>query len=203
VGVVNEAWARIEAWLERHAPASAAVLAPLADPAEIAAAQVTLGLAFPAELVESLRRHNGLLEWANILPENPPLSVAGIVEHRQMCMDVAEGIDGLTPARPGDEPWWHELWLPFAGSDGDSQVIDLRPGPEYGRLGWAIHDNGGYFDGAWPTLGAYLTEAAEALVIGSGVNGWYPYLTVDGELWWSTANQTELNGEPLWPAPTG
>jgi cell wall assembly regulator SMI1 len=78
-------------------------------------------------LVESLCRHNGLLEWANILPENPPLSVAGIVEHRQMCMDVAEGIDGLTPARPGDEPWWHELWLPFAGSDGDSQVIDLRP----------------------------------------------------------------------------
>jgi cell wall assembly regulator SMI1 len=197
---VTEAWARIEAWMERHAPASAATLAPPADPAEIAAAQVTLGLAFPAELVASLRRHNGLLEWANVLPEHPPLSVAGIVEHRQMCMDVA---DGLAPARPGDEPWWHELWLPFAGSDGDSQVIDLRPGPECGRLGWAVHDSGGWFDGAWPTLGAYLTEAADALVNGTGVNGWHPYLTVDGELWWSTANQTELNGEPLRPAPTG
>jgi cell wall assembly regulator SMI1 len=201
VSAVIQAWERIEGWLGRHAPASAAVLAPPADPAEIAAAQLTLGLTFPAELVESLRRHNGLREWANILPEHPPLSVAGIVEHRQMCMDVAESVDGFTPAGPGAEPWWHELWLPFAGSNGDSQVIDLRPGPYHGRLGWAVHDNGGDFDGAWPTLGAYLTEAAAALVGGAPVNGWHPYLTADGELWWSTANQTELNGEPLRPAP--
>lgn len=202
MGVVTEAWARIEVWLGRHAPASAAVLAPPADPGEIAAAQVTLGMTFPAELIESLLRHDGLLKWANVLPENPPLSVAGIVEHRQLCMDVAEGFDGLTPAGPGDEPWWHELWLPFAGSDGDSQVIDLRPGPGYERLGWAVHDGGGSFDGAWPTLGAYLTDTAEALDNGAGVNGWYPYLTAFGELWWSTANQTDLNGEPLRPAPT-
>jgi hypothetical protein len=66
-----------------------------------------------------------------------------------------------------------------------------------------VHDNGGDFDGAWPMLGAYLAEAAEALVNSTAVNGWYPYMTVDGELWWSTANQTELNGEPLRPAPTG
>jgi hypothetical protein len=66
-----------------------------------------------------------------------------------------------------------------------------------------IHDDGGYFDDAWPTLGAYLTEAAEALASGAGVNGWYPYLTVDTALWWSTANQTELNGDSLRPAPAG
>lgn len=75
MATVTEARAQIEEWLARHAPASAAVLAPPADPAEIAAAEATLGLAFPPELVESLRRHNGLVEWANILPENPPLPV--------------------------------------------------------------------------------------------------------------------------------
>jgi cell wall assembly regulator SMI1 len=203
MGVVNESWVRIENWLERHAPTSMAVLAPPADPGEIVAAQAKLGLTFPAELVESLRRHNGLLEWANLLPENPPLSVAGIVEHRQMCMDVAESVDGFTSPEPGVEPWWHELWIPFAGSDGDAQVIDLRAGPGYGRLGWAVHDNGGNFDGAWPTLGVYLAETAEALLNGTAVKGWYPYLTLDGDLWWSTANQSELNGEPLRPAPTG
>jgi cell wall assembly regulator SMI1 len=203
MGVVTESWIRIEGWLGQHAPTSAAVLAPPADPGEIAAAQDTLRLTFPGELVESLRRHNGLLEWANVLPENPPLSVAGIVEHRQMCMDVAESVDGFTSPDRGREPWWHELWLPFAGADGDSQVIDLRPGPGHGRLGWAVHDDGGYFDGAWPSLGAYLADTAGALLSGSGVNGWYPYLTVWGGLWWSTANQAELNGEPLRPAPTG
>jgi cell wall assembly regulator SMI1 len=203
MATVTEAWARIEDWLARHAPASATVLAPPADPAEIAAAEVALGLAFPADLVESLRRHNGLVEWANILPENPPLSVARIVEHRQMCMEVAESIDGFT-ARSGGEPWWHESWLPFAESDGDSQVIDLRPGPGYGRLGWALHDNNGSFDDAWPTLGAYLAETAEALASGGGgVNGWQPYLTVDGELWWNPAGLLDLNGEPLRPAPSG
>ncbi|MEV0381265.1 SMI1/KNR4 family protein [Nonomuraea sp. NPDC050643] len=201
MSVVGEAWGRIEEWLERHAPSSAAVLAPPADPREIAAAQATLGLAFPAELVESLRRHDGLLEWANVLPEHPPLSVAQIVEHRQMCMDVAESVDGFTPPGPGQEPWWHELWLPFAGCDGDAQVIDLRPGPGYARLGWTVHDNGGHFDGAWPCLGAYLAETADALADRLPVNGWHAYLTVDGDLWWSTAGQVELNGTPLRHAP--
>lgn len=203
MSAVVEAWAQIETWLGRHAPVSAAALAPPADPIDIAAAQVTLGLAFPAELVESLRCHNGLLRWADILPDMPPLSVAGIVEHWERCMDVVDDFDGLRPANPGDEPWWHELWLPFAGADGDAQVIDMRPGPECGRLGWATHDGGAEFGGGWPSLGAYLAEAAEALVKGGGVDGWYPYLTGNSELRWGLANQTEFHGESLWPAPAG
>ena len=78
MGVVTEAWARIEEWLARHTPASAAALAPPADPADIAAAEAALGLAFPPELVESLRRHDGQRIWANILPKGrrcrPPAS---------------------------------------------------------------------------------------------------------------------------------
>lgn len=202
MGTVTEAWIRIEDWLRRHAPVSAAVLAPPADPAEIAAAEDTLGLALPAELAESLRRHNGLRKWAKILPEKPPLSVARIVKHRQMCMDIAADIDGFTTLDGDTEPWWHELWVPFAESDGDAQVIDLRPGPGHGRLGWAVHDDLGDFAGAWPSLGAYLRETANGLATGTPVNGWCPYLTVDGELWWDLPNETELVGEPLWPAPT-
>ena len=44
---------------------------------------------------------------------------------------------------------------------------------------------------------------AGALVDGAGVNDFHPYLTVDGELWWSLGNRTEINGQPLRPAPTG
>lgn len=188
VGVVTEAWARIEEWLAWHTQAGAAALAPPAGPADIAAAEAALGLAFPPELVESLRRHDGQRIWANILPEGPPLSATGIVDHWRACMDVAASFDGLTPHRPGAEPWWHERWVPFAAEDGDAQVIDLRPGPGYGRVGCTAHDGLGDFDAAWPTLGTYLTEVADALAAGIPVRYWLPYLTVDGELWWSTEN---------------
>jgi cell wall assembly regulator SMI1 len=50
MATVTAAWARIEDWLARHAPASATVLAPPADPAEIAAAEVALGLTVDGEL---------------------------------------------------------------------------------------------------------------------------------------------------------
>ncbi|SCL73055.1 SMI1/KNR4 family protein [Micromonospora peucetia] len=201
VGTVTEAWMRMEDWLRRYAPRSAAVLAPPADPGELAAAQVTLGLIFPDELVESLRRHDGLTAWANVFPEAPLLSVAQIVEHRQMCMDVAENVDGFTPTEPGAEPWWHERWLPVAEDNGNSQVIDLRPGPGHGRLGRAVHDNGGDFSDAWPSLAAYLTATADALTAGGAVGHWHPYLNADDELWWSLADETNLHGEALRPAP--
>jgi len=187
----------------RHAPGSAAVLAQAADQAAIVTAQAELGLSFPAELVESLRRHNGLTEWANVLPEAAPLSVAGIVEQRQMRMEIAadENVNGFTSYSPEAEPWWHELWLPFGDADGDLQVIDLRPGPAYLCVGDAPHDNPADFSDAWPSLGAYLTAVAEALEASAAAGLWYPYLTVNGELWWGLRGETELNGQPLQPAP--
>jgi cell wall assembly regulator SMI1 len=200
---VTDAWARIEGWMLRHAAVSAEMLAGPADPAAIAAAEAELGLAFPAELTESLLRHDGLVDWANVLPEAVPLSTAGIVEHRQMRMDIAEDVDGFVAHREQDEPWWHELWLPFADADGDLQVVDLRPGPGYLRLGFAPHDNPAHFDDAWPSLGDYLSAVAHALETSSEAGEWFPYLTVDGELWWSLPGETELNGEPLRPAPPG
>ncbi|MBV1853758.1 SMI1/KNR4 family protein [Catellatospora tritici] len=196
---VTASWVRIEAWLDRHAPASATLLAGPADHAEIDAAESTLGLPFPAELVVSLRRHDGLTEWAGIFPDLPPASVAQIVEYRQICMEVAETVDGFAVSVTG-EPWWHPLWLPFAVDVG-AMVIDLRPGPGHGRLGWAGHSNPGFFDDGWPSLGAYLDAVAQALHGGGDVGGWFPYLEAGGGLWWSGADETELNGEPLVPAP--
>ena len=37
---------------------------------------------------------------------------------------------------------------------------------------------------------------------GTAVRDWVPCLTAGGELWWSLPGETELNGEPLRPAPT-
>lgn len=175
-------------------------LAGPADDEEIVAAQSVMGMQFPAEVVESLRCHNGMRGWARLLPETP-LSVAAIVEHWEMCMEVAETVDGFRSSEVTGEPWWHALWLPFAGSEGDAMVVDLRPGPDHGRLGWAVHDNGGNFDDAWPTVGDYLAAVADGLTHGGEVKGWQPYMTNTGELWWDLAGAPMLD-EPLRPAPT-
>jgi cell wall assembly regulator SMI1 len=136
VASVAEAWSAIECWLARWAPVSAGVLGPPADPTAITAAEAALGLAFPSELVESLLRHDGQTVWANIFPEAALLSVAGIVEHWTTRMDVAADVGGFTVSKHSGEPWWHASWLPFAESEGDVQVFDLRPGPDFGRLGF-------------------------------------------------------------------
>jgi len=57
---VDRAWARIETWLKAHAPVSAASLRPPADDEAIADAQRRVGVRLPAELVASLRRHDGV-----------------------------------------------------------------------------------------------------------------------------------------------
>ncbi len=40
-----------------------------------------MGLRFPADLVDSLLCHDGVLEWGNLFPGEPPQPVALIVDH--------------------------------------------------------------------------------------------------------------------------
>ncbi|HEY1176054.1 MAG TPA: SMI1/KNR4 family protein [Phytomonospora sp.] len=192
---VAAAWARIDAWLAEHAPASRELLNPPVTDADLAAAEAVVGREFPAEIRESLRCHDGLSAWGNLLPRQPPSSAREIAAHWRLCMDI------LDDDEDDEDPWWHPLWIPWAELDGDSQVIDLRPGPDHGKLGSTSHDDVGLYD-LWPGLAAYLHAVADALDAGGAVGYWHPYL-LDGpdgvELWWSRAGETELHGKPLRP----
>ncbi len=199
----KESWRRIDAWLAAHAAGDSALLNPPASRDDIERAERVLGMPLPADLVESLRCHDGVSSWTTLLPEQSPLPVRGIVEHWQMSMGVAAENDGLTRRPWDDEPWWHPLWIPWAESaDGGAQVIDQRPGAHAGRLGWAGHSGGGDFSDTWPDLASLLHAIADALHEGGGVRGMYPYLTRGG-LWWDEESCAELNGEPLRAAPVG
>ena len=202
---VSSSWRRIDAWLAVHAPTMLDSLRPPVTPDELESAQRALGVRFPDELRESLSCHNGVSEWTSLLPEQSLLSAAGIAEHWQMCREIAVENDGLVAQPWDDEPWWHDLWIPWAESaGGNAQVIDLRPGNECGRLGWAGHSGGADFSDAWPDLATYLHEVSRALCDGGGVRGEYPYLTPNGDVWWDLGeNCQSLHGEPLTPAPTG
>jgi cell wall assembly regulator SMI1 len=76
VDTVSASWARIDEWLQQRAPSGAEALAPPAEPAGIDAAEEVLGLAFPPALRESLLCHDGLREWANIMPSGAALGRA-------------------------------------------------------------------------------------------------------------------------------
>ncbi|MET7640077.1 SMI1/KNR4 family protein [Streptomyces sp. NPDC005438] len=199
---VRDSWHRIDAWTRTHAPASFEALAPPADPRQVAEAQTTMGVRFPPELVASLECHDGLRWWVNMFPGQPPSRVAAMVEHWRMCVEINEDLEGEEHPFAGEEPWWHPLWIPWAQVDGDAQIIDMRPGPEQGRLGMAYHDEGGVFRDAWPHLAAYLEDVADVLERGGTVGWMSPYLTAEGELWWDSRPEPRLRGVPLTPAPT-
>jgi cell wall assembly regulator SMI1 len=159
---LTEAWDDIEMHLLQCAPRLAVELAPPATDAEITAAQERLGLTFPPELVESLHRHNGGGNAA-IFSHKYLLSVAEIVEKHEFLMEVTAQTTGFETAPDDTEPYWHELWLPFASADSDSLVIDLRPA-SYGRIGRHWHDAGAsYGDGPLAGLHTYWSSLREFL----------------------------------------
>ncbi|MEE1736845.1 SMI1/KNR4 family protein [Streptomyces sp. BE147] len=200
----SESWRLIDAWLATHVASGLALLNPPATPDEIRDAERILGARLPDDLAESLQCHNGASAWTTILPEQSPLTVSGIVDHWQTRMDVAAENEGLTPRPWEEEPWWHSLWVPWAeGADGTAQVIDRRPGPDTGRLGWAGHSGGGDFTESWPDLASLLHTVAQALHEGGDVRGLHPYLTAQGGMWWDADGSGELNGHPLTSAPIG
>ncbi|MBZ9640918.1 SMI1/KNR4 family protein [Streptomyces sp. PSKA30] len=202
---VRTSWARIDAWLQHHAPATFAQLAPPADPHEYDSAQKEMGLRFPAGLLESLDCHNGAEPYTTALPQETPLSLAEIVEFWRTRMTILEREEEPTESLNEDEEhWWHRLWIPWAAIDGDAQVIDMRPGPGQGRIGSALRDDNGNFDGdwGWPSLEAYLFQVAEALEFGDPVGDLVPYLKPNGELCWAYSTDIELDGYEITPAPT-
>ncbi|CAM5369943.1 hypothetical protein [Streptomyces purpurascens] len=64
IPAVEESWARIDAWLTRHAPVTHATLRPPASRAGVEAAERTLGVAFHPDLVASLLFDEDLLSYA-------------------------------------------------------------------------------------------------------------------------------------------
>jgi cell wall assembly regulator SMI1 len=207
---VSSSWRRIDAWLAVHAPASLAQLNAPVTPEALAAAQRVVGMEFPADLVGSLRCHDGQDDgvWTPVLPVKPPLDAASIAGDWESWMRIANLYTDRFEAQHDEdsEPSWHPLWIPFASSESDTQMIDLRPGPGYGRLGMRYHDDSADFSGGWPSLAAYLHEVAQALYSGAdlpwyerdGVRSDYPFLTGDRELYWA-----DEEGDDLIPAPIG
>ena len=183
---VNAAWDRIERWLAAHAPSAHASLRPPAPPERIAALQARMSVAFPADLVASLGRHDGVAAADGFsLPSfYRPLPVDQIVSDWEGTCTV------LANAPGGDDWWWHPAFVPFAAaSDGGCLLVDQRPGG-HGRVGEFYPEDGTGFE-RWPGSIAELLEGV-ALTLESGEPylKWYrPVVNADGRLEWAIEPQ--------------
>lgn len=123
---MDRAWERIETWLAANAPVSAATLRPPAGDDSILRTQRETGVPLPAELVASLRRHDGVDQAIRTFVFPPfmhPLTASGIAdEATMMCEVLADlGDDGAVG------PWWHGRYVPIAvDHSGNSLFLDQR-----------------------------------------------------------------------------
>jgi len=200
----TRAWSAIDEWLARFAPRSAAAQHPPATAEAISAAERQTGLRFPADVVASLLRHDGQPRYCTDFPGYALLPAAGIAETWQIMVEVAKDLGEDEGDDDSDDRWWHRSWVPVSEEDGSLYVVDLRPGPGHGRLGWRPKDDIARFEEGAPTFTAHLARVATALTTGGDVDGEVPYLTEGGLLFWDYPGlETTDEGERVTRAPAG
>jgi hypothetical protein len=160
---VDAVWGRIETWLTNYAPAALVSLRPAAGAAQIDDLQRQMAVAFPADLVASLRRHDGVAVGGFTLPPayapEPAAQIAA-----DWSVNCGALIDGAL--------------VPFATGAGGARLL---AGP--GRVGEFSAGHGISFDG-WPGSVAELLErTAGSLETGSPAAA---SVDLDGVLTWQT-----------------
>ncbi|MFC6592600.1 SMI1/KNR4 family protein [Deinococcus lacus] len=180
---VSAIWERIEAWY--GAQGASHLLNPAATPQAIADAEKALSLTFPAELKESLLRHNGTLEghW----PKGELLALERIIHEHTIWMDILQDENSRDLADHNEDDlylqsgWWNAGWIPLdADGAGNGAAIDTAPA-EDGKVGQILdmdHEvgpSGPIFD----SLAEYLLAVARGL--GASEYTYYKNVTDDME----------------------
>jgi cell wall assembly regulator SMI1 len=164
---VAQAWQRIENWLRDNAPETYRTLNPPATDAAIAHVEELIGVPLPADVVASLRIHDGVTFDGGrfeIAGRYAPASVERIESLWRMLTDLLDDF--------GDEDgmvgwWWHPQWVPIAeDNSGCELIVDGRAGEDNDRVAVKDKEDGPWWDNAefcWPSLGALLAETADLL----------------------------------------
>ncbi|WP_191303572.1 SMI1/KNR4 family protein [Lentzea cavernae] len=180
---VSVSWDRIEEWC-RHNDIEH-TLRPPAQTAAIQAAETEISHRLPADLLESLRRHDGTTSrpvnylvprrWILLPLETMLETWRWKTEH--LAQRQAAEIDDFSDeddedwseVEPGEEDafWgWNPNWLPIALDDsGCHLVVELRAGALHGSVGQLDPESAPRFAGVntHPSTAALLEHTADAL----------------------------------------
>ncbi|MCR3749913.1 SMI1/KNR4 family protein [Lentzea californiensis] len=180
---VSVSWGRIEEWCRHNDIEN--TLRPPAHNAAIEAAEAEIGHRLPADLLESLRRHDGTTfqpvtylvprRWI-LLPLEAMLETWRW-KNEQLAQRQATEIDDFSDeddedwsdVEPGEEDafWgWNPNWLPIAlDGSGCHLVVELRPGALHGAIGQLDPESDPRFEGVdtHSSTAALLDHTADAL----------------------------------------
>jgi hypothetical protein len=173
IPAVEESWARVDAWLARHAPLSHATLRPPASLAGIEDAERTLGVPFHPDLVASLPCHDGVepeVRAVQLAFYGPLCAVADIVRNTTVLRSLGADEAGLP------------LTLGIGRRASFGLFLAGRPGPHYGQVGRRFDEDLPSF-AHWPSLRHVLADLADALEGGLAFLGHIP-VAVAGKLGW-------------------
>nr|WP_221383095.1 SMI1/KNR4 family protein [Actinoplanes polyasparticus] len=176
---VEQTWERLAAWFETNAPRVRARLAEPATDADLRAVEKSHGRALPADLAESWRCVNGVLDGrgdlASIMPGGHyPTSTAGAIRNLELSTQIlTEAADqdpddeifaDITNGWAGDtsDAWAHPpSWIVISEGP-DRLFVDCRKGSLYGCVMKMLH-SGGQIGPLWPNVAAMLAETADVL----------------------------------------
>ncbi|MER6692373.1 SMI1/KNR4 family protein [Streptomyces minutiscleroticus] len=168
---VTDAWRRIEAWLEAHAPGTLAALRPGALVTEVAALQERIGVRIPPGLKALWREHAGVhdLPWAAfLLGDWALMDFESVAEVYERMRDFHR--------RDGSEECviWRAAWIPVCSFTARDHTSGLFLDAETGRMHhW---DRYGDRTPRYESLTTYLEEMADRLEAPSLMTGERPGL---------------------------
>jgi cell wall assembly regulator SMI1 len=140
-----------------------------------------MSVAFPPDLVASLRRHDGVTGHRFTLPFLfQPLAVNEIPREWSVTCSVLRNAQD-----EWDGDWWHRSFVPFAtAGDGGCLLVDQRPGG-HGRVGEFYPEEGVDFT-RWPgSVTELLEKTALSLETGRPYENRYrPTVNGEGILDW-------------------
>ncbi|GGP70696.1 SMI1/KNR4 family protein [Saccharothrix coeruleofusca] len=176
------------AWLDDHAPLTAAVFGPAEEHSAVAELAAVTGLEPPADLRAWWSVCGGTedLAFAEVLPPfYTPLGPTNALRSWRLKQ-------GFWPADPVSEAGsptagFHPSWLPIAFDGcGDALAVDLRPGALTGCVVEWDRESRKMLKPEWASLVEMLDQVATALEHRSRLGHCEPLITTDGRLGWRT-----------------
>ncbi|MFJ2173847.1 histone-like nucleoid-structuring protein Lsr2 [Streptomyces sp. NPDC087851] len=168
-GEVQQAWGRVTAWLERHAPGVFAELGGPGSPAAVAEAESRMGLELPREMRQWLlvndidagrqpaRSSLVALGCQGAIPSGGLL--LGLTDIERVYLHKMT-MEEMERSEDADCPSWRREWVPIAAeADGFyGKFLNTRTG----SVGsWA--EGSSPEDGAYPSLSAFFQDVADRL----------------------------------------
>ncbi|MER5950212.1 SMI1/KNR4 family protein [Streptomyces sp. NPDC001904] len=141
---IDDAWRRIEAWLQLRAPATFGNLLPGASEADLAELQESLGVRLPVGLKAVWGRSAGFgPDWPpGFMPGGSVLlsfeMIRRVYEERMILLRRHEEAQKRKGAVEDEIPLWRASWIPFAGLDSDA-VSGFCLDAESGKI-WSYNE---------------------------------------------------------------